>query len=157
MRILGPSLAPTLVIAGEVDPRFPDTVRHSPGGDGLENRVWTIGSVQDADLPALFSLAEAFVFPSLVEGFGLPVLEAMACGTPVVAARVPGVAEASGDAALSFDPRDPQELASRVRTLLADNDLRCELRRRGLERAARFSWDGVARNTLEAYDAVARA
>jgi glycosyltransferase involved in cell wall biosynthesis len=154
MHLLEPSLAPTLVIAGEVDPRFPNVIPDRVRNQGLTNRVRSIGTVSEADLPTLFSLAHAFVFPSLVEGFGLPVLEAMACGTPVLAARVPGVSEAAGDAALSFDPRNPDELAARMRELLGNNDLRSKLSRLGLERARRFSWDRVAQATLEVYEAV---
>jgi glycosyltransferase involved in cell wall biosynthesis len=157
LRLLEPSLVPSLVIAGEVDPRFPRALRNGADNDGLAQRVRPVGSIRESDLPVLLTLAEAFVFPSLVEGFGLPVLEAMACGTSVVAARVPGVVEASGDSALSFDPHDPNELAECLRLILTDQNLTRDLRRRGLERAATFSWERVAGKTLETYDFIGGA
>ncbi len=150
---LDPSLAPALVIAGEYDPRFVDKVSARARTHGLEERVLRPGSVREADLPALYSLADVLVFPSLVEGFGLPPLEAMACGTPVLASNASSIPEVVGDAALSFDPRGPAQLATVLRRILSDADLRADLSRRGLARAREFSWDRVARATLGAYAA----
>ena len=107
--------------------------------------------IQEADLPAVYSLADVFVFPSLVEGFGLPPLEAMACGTPVIASTTPAVSEVVGDAALSFDARDPAQLATILGRVLTDTALRITLSRRGVERARAFTWECVARETLQAY------
>ena len=108
----------------------------------------------DADLPRLYSAAEIFVFPSLYEGFGLPPLEAMACGTPVVTSNVSSLPEAVGDAALTVDPYDVGELVLAIDRLLTDEMLRADLRRRGLERAAQFTWARTARETLAIYEQV---
>jgi glycosyltransferase involved in cell wall biosynthesis len=94
----------------------------------------------------LYRLADVFVFPSLYEGFGLPPLEAMASGTPVVTSNVSSLPEVAGDAALLVDPRDPDAIAGAVRMVLTDRTLREDLRRRGLARARNFSWErSVAR------------
>jgi glycosyltransferase involved in cell wall biosynthesis len=151
---LDPSLAPALVIAGEVDGRFADGVTARVHAHGIAGRVVRPGTIQEADLPALYTLADVFAFPSLVEGFGLPPLEAMACGTPVVASSSSAVSEVVGNAALTFDPRDPRELAARLASALADPALRAALARQGLERARMLTWERVARATLRAYAAV---
>jgi alpha-1,3-rhamnosyl/mannosyltransferase len=150
--LLGAAGAPPLVIAGSVDPRFTDGVGQRIEALGLESRVSRVGRVDEAHLPALYRLSEALVFPSLVEGFGLPVVEAMACGTPVIASSASSVPEAAGGAALLFDPFRPDDLAQRLRQFLADPSLRRELRARGLARAAQVTWDAVARATLAVYD-----
>jgi glycosyltransferase involved in cell wall biosynthesis len=123
---------------------------------GLEGQVLFPGYVPEEDLPALLSGATAFVLPSLYEGFGLPVLEAMACGTPVIAANVSSLPEVVGDAGLLVDPLDSEALAAAMRRLIADTDpsptlragLRADLRQRGLARAKLFSWPRCARETL---------
>jgi glycosyltransferase involved in cell wall biosynthesis len=99
----------------------------------------------------LYAGAEAFVFPSLYEGFGLPVVEAMSCGAPVVCSDIPVLREVAGDAALYFDPRDAAQLAPMLTRVLDDATLRADLRTRGLSRAAQFSWERAARETLEVY------
>ena len=107
------------------------------------------GKFETEDLPALIAGAEVFVLPSLYEGFGLPVLEAMACGTPVVAADNSSLSEVAGDAGLLFDPNSGQKLADALLEILDDDKLRDSLRKKGLERAKGFSWEKCARETLE--------
>jgi glycosyltransferase involved in cell wall biosynthesis len=154
---LDPSLAPTLVIAGEHDPRFPDGVSARIQAHGIASRVVRPGMIREDDLPVVYSLADVFVFPSLVEGFGLPPLEAMACGTPVIASTAPAVSEAVGDAALAFDARDPEQLAAVLSRALTDATLRTTLSRRGTERVQAFTWERVARETLQAYASIEAA
>lgn len=113
------------------------------------------GYVADADLPALYSAATAFVYPSLYEGFGLPPLEAMACGTPVITSSVSSLPEVVGEAAILVDPKDVGALASALQRILKDRQLREELSRRGRERAKLFTWDQTAEKTLEVYRLVA--
>src|SRR6185437_16647875 len=112
------------------------------------------GYVPEADLPALYSGAEAFVFPSLYEGFGMPPIEAMACGTPVIASNVSSLPEVVGDAALLVDPLDVDAIAEAIHRVLTDHDLADDLRNRGLARAKQFTWERAARETLTAYDQV---
>jgi len=106
------------------------------------------GRLSDAEIAALERHATAFVFPSLYEGFGIPPLEAMTQGCPVLAADIPAVREASGDAALYFDPFRQDELVSAMRRIATDDALRQDLRRRGHENVTRFSWDGSADRVL---------
>ncbi|MCH7837091.1 MAG: glycosyltransferase family 4 protein [Chloroflexi bacterium] len=120
-----------------------------------QGQVRFLGYVPDGDLPALYSAATLLAFPSLYEGFGLPVLEAMSCGTPVVTANVAATAEIAGDAALLVDPRNVGALAEAMGRLLSDDALRADLRARGLERAKQFSWQRTARETLSVYESVA--
>jgi glycosyltransferase involved in cell wall biosynthesis len=121
----------------------------------LGERARFLGYVAARDLPALYSAATAFAYPSLYEGFGLPVLESMACGTPVVTSNVGGTAEVAADAALLVDPRDTNALAEALERLLTDDTLRMLLRVRGMKRAAQFSWERTARETLLLYELVA--
>ncbi len=139
----------TLVLAGPWDPRYPEP-RLRAEQLGVENIRW-LGPVPEADLPALYSAATLFVFPSLYEGFGLPVLEAMACGTPVACSSTSSLPEVVGDAALTFDPTDVAAIADALSCLLADSDLRTHLREPGLRRAARFSWKRTAARILALY------
>lgn len=118
----------------------------------LGERVLTTGALTDRDLPALYSAASAFVFPSLYEGFGLPVIEAMACGTPVITSNVSSLPEVAGDAALLVDPYNEAELATAMHTLLTDTATATQLRERGLARAATYTWERTARATLAAYE-----
>ncbi len=108
----------------------------------------------DADLPALYSGAAAFVFASKYEGFGLPPLEAMASGVPVLVSDRASLPEVVGDAAWLIDPERPEDTARRLEEVLEDSDARSVLVRRGIERAARFTWDACARATLEVYRSV---
>ncbi len=115
------------------------------------------GYVPDADLPPIYAGAQALAFPSLYEGFGLPVLEAMACGTPVACSNTSSLPEVAGDAALLFDPRDVTAITRALRRLLSDDALHADLRQRGLDRAATFSWDRVAAETEAVYNTVSDA
>jgi glycosyltransferase involved in cell wall biosynthesis len=115
---------------------------------GLSGRVLFPGYVPASDLPALLGGALAFVFPSLYEGFGLPVLEAGACGVPVITSNTSSLPEVAGDAALLVDPYDVDAIAEAMYRLVTDDALRAELARRGLENVKRFSWEKCARETL---------
>ncbi|MGN6757024.1 MAG: glycosyltransferase family 4 protein [Thermomicrobiales bacterium] len=121
---------------------------------GLAGRVRFTDYIPDADLPLWYNAAEAFVYPSLYEGFGLPPLEALACGTPTVTSDQSSLPEVVGDAALVVDMRDPEALAAALARLLAEPALRAELRQRGPRRAAGFSWARTAAATRAVYDDV---
>jgi glycosyltransferase involved in cell wall biosynthesis len=118
---------------------------------GLESRVRMPGFVPEEDLPALYSLCSAFVFPSKYEGFGMPLLEAMACGVPVLSSRSSCLPEIGGDGAAYFRTGDEEGLAGLLERTLRDEDFRRDLVRRGRERAGQFSWHNAARRTLSAY------
>lgn len=122
---------------------------------GLQQRVLLTGYVEDAHLPALYSAAAAVAYPSLYEGFGLPLAEALACGTPVLASSAPCLPEVAGGAALLADPRDEQALAAALLRITGDTALRADLRARGLLRAASFSWQAAARQLLTLYTQLA--
>src|SRR5262249_43364008 len=124
---------------------------------GLDSRVRFLGRVPDEDLPDLYSAASVFAYPSRYEGFGLPPLEALACGTPVVCSNRASLPEVVGDAALQGDPTDPADLAAALARLLADAPLRATLRARGLARAARFTWERTAAETMVVYQEVIAA
>jgi alpha-1,3-rhamnosyl/mannosyltransferase len=143
-----------LVLAGHEDPRY-HQVRHLVAERGLTGATRFLPDVSEADLPALYSGADCFVFPSFYEGFGLPPLEAMACGTPVLCANVSSLPEVVGRAALLVDPSSVTDMARGLRTLLTNPSLRDDLRQRGLQRAETFSWQRTARETLAVYEAVA--
>lgn len=118
---------------------------------GLGEDVVLTGYVPEADLPMLYNAAELFCYPSLYEGFGLPVLEAMACGTAALASNVSALPEVAGDAARLVNPYDVDELARALDELLSDAAARARLRERGLARARLFSWERTARQTLAVY------
>jgi glycosyltransferase involved in cell wall biosynthesis len=139
-----------LVLAGRQDPRFAEA--HSRvRARGLRGSVLFIGEVAERDLPALYSGAELFVYPSLGEGFGLPVVEAMACGTPVVCSDVPALSEVAGHAAVLVNPTDVPGLGRAIRRLLGADRLREQLRQRGLARAQAFPWSTTAAGTCRVY------
>jgi glycosyltransferase involved in cell wall biosynthesis len=121
---------------------------------GLEDRVIFTGHVPEDDIPALLNAAEVFAFPSEFEGFGLPPLEAMACGIPVVSSNAASLPEVVGDAGLLLPPRDVGGWVTALGRLLDDRQLRADLSARGLARARLFSWDTAARRTLEVYRSV---
>lgn len=146
---LSPSLPP-LVIAGAWDERYPEPkIRATELG--LAERVRFLGRVNDADLPALYSAATLFVFPSLYEGFGLPVIEAMACGAPVACSDATGLRDVAGEAALLFDPHDTPSMAEALRAALENPSLLDQLSERSLAQAKRFTWPSTAQQTLDVY------
>ncbi|WP_376790500.1 glycosyltransferase family 4 protein [Thermoflexus sp.] len=116
---------------------------------GLEHVVRTIGPVAEEDKPALYRGASAFLYPSRYEGFGLPVLEAMACGVPVVASEIPALMELAGDAAYLISPEDARGMAGALIAVLVDTALGQTLRERGIRRAAAFTWIACAQRTAE--------
>jgi alpha-1,3-rhamnosyl/mannosyltransferase len=140
----------SLVIAGAWDERYPEPIERAEAL-GITESVRFLGPVPEEDLPALYSGATLFVFPSLWEGFGLPVLEAMACGVPVACSKTSSLPEIVGDAALMFDPSDVEGMALTIRRALEDEALRAEIGEKGLQRAAQFSWNDMAITTLKVY------
>ncbi len=137
-----------LIICGSRGWMYED-VFETPKHLGIAERVMFADFFSDDDLPALYALATLFVYPSLYEGFGLPVAEAMACGTPVVTSNASSLPEVAGDAALYFDPRDADAMADAIRLALSDEHLRAELRAKGFAQAKKFSWDKAARELQE--------
>ena len=121
---------------------------------GLADRVHVIDYVADDDLPSLYSAAAVFAFPSRYEGFGLPVLEAMACSAPVVCSNASSLPEVIGDAAISIRPDDTDGLARALESVLGDDRLRNDLREKGLQQAQRFTWEKTAQATLAVYRAL---
>ncbi|GAB4407082.1 MAG: glycosyltransferase family 1 protein [Anaerolineales bacterium] len=144
----------TLVLAGREDPRYPQA-RQRVAALGLEHRVRFLGDVPEADLPALYSGAALFAFPSRYEGFGLPVLEAMACGAPVVSSDAASLPEVVGDAGPLLPPTDVEAWAETLARLLGDAEMLAAMRGRSLARAAAFSWERAARDTMAVYREVA--
>ena len=120
----------------------------------LENSVTFIGYIEDGELPILYNAAKVFVYPSLYEGFGLPVLEAMACGIPVITSNTSSLPEIVGDAGIMVDPRDSAALAAAIQKVILDNDLREEMIRKGLKKAENFSWEKTAKETTQIYNKV---
>jgi len=118
---------------------------------GINDRVLFVPQVPYEDLPCLYGAAEILTMPSFIEGFGLPVLEAMACGTPVVCSRTASLPEVAGDAAEYFEPTSADDLAAALERVLGSRELQETLRRKGLERVKLFSWHECARRTLELY------
>lgn len=140
-----------LVLAGKRGWLEAETIREAQQSAAREDILF-IGYVSDADLPGLYSGALCFVYPSYFEGFGLPVIEAMQCGAPVMAANRTSLPEVVADAGLLFDPFDEAAIAQALARLIAEPDYRRELRVKGQERARMFSWEATARLTLQAYE-----
>jgi glycosyltransferase involved in cell wall biosynthesis len=139
-----------LVIAGKRGWLAEDFLRQLEAS-GCQGRVTWLGRTPEADLPALYSAARLFAFPSLYEGFGLPVLEAMACGTPVVCANTSSLPEVAGEAALLTPTHEPRTLHAAISRLWDDDAFHAEHRASGLAHAARFTWQRTAQETLRVY------
>jgi glycosyltransferase involved in cell wall biosynthesis len=146
-------LRPQLVIAGKEGWLTGELFSYLKSAE-MGERVRFTGYVSDEDLRALYSSCRAFVYPSLYEGFGLPPLEAMACGAPVITSRIPSIMETVGNAASLVSPTDERELAQNIIRMLTDASERDHRSRAGLQRAAEFSWERTAAATLNVYRAV---
>lgn len=147
------SLRPQLVIAGKEGWLNEELYAYLKGSN-IEERVRFTGYVSDEELRALYSSCRAFIYPSLYEGFGLPPLEAMACGAPVITSLNASILETVGDAACLVPPKDFRKLAAAITRVLTDSGKREELSRAGLKRAAQFSWERTALETLNVYRSV---
>jgi glycosyltransferase involved in cell wall biosynthesis len=139
-----------LVIAGGKGWYYGE-VEETVSGLGLDGMVRFPGHVPQEDLPLWYSLADAFVYPSLYEGFGLPPLEAMACGTPAIVSNRSALPEVVGDAGVTVDPYDNQALAEAILCVCRDRERHASLRAAGLRRASEFSWRATAQRTVEVY------
>jgi len=137
-----------LVLIGARDKGY-DSIAEKIKKMGLQTEVIFTGWLSFEDIPSIYCASDAFVFPSLNEGFGLPIIEAMACGVPVVCSNIEPLPEVAGDAAHFFDPYDPASIAEGISTVISDRDLRRELIEKGFRRAAEFTWEDTALKTLE--------
>jgi glycosyltransferase involved in cell wall biosynthesis len=142
-----------LVIGGKDCHLFRD--EYAIPKDGYGNDILFPGWIDQVDMPAVFSLADLFLYPSNLEAFPIPLTEAMACGTPILTSNVNGLKEIAGDAALLTDPSDTERIANGIDRILSDSELRESLSRKGLERSSRFSWDLCAKSTLALFERVA--
>ena len=145
----------SLVLVGDMKDVFHTHVpvlREAIARGGLEGRVRLPGYVPDDELVHLYSRAYALVQPSLMEGFGLPAVEAMACGIPVVSSRAGSLPEVVGDAGLFFDPTDVASIASALAAILSDRPRRDRLARAALDRSSRFSWDRAAQDLVDCFE-----
>jgi glycosyltransferase involved in cell wall biosynthesis len=152
--LLSASLQQTyqLVLAGKTDLRYIEEVQNLIEKFGLQQRVLFLDYVPDADLPLLYSSATLLVHPSLYEGFGLPPLEAMACGTPVVYADTSSLTEVIGNAGFAVSPASAKSLASGIQALLENEQLRNSFSEKGIQHTQRYSWQNAARKVLEIYE-----
>ena len=139
-----------LVLGGKEDPYYPE-VRETWEKLGLEKEIIRAGFIDQKELPLLYNAAEIFVIPSFYEGFGLIGLEAMACGTPVVSSNKTSLPEVLGDAAIYFNPNDPEEMAEKMKLVLTDKKLYNELRENGFKQIKKYSWEKMGKETIEIY------
>jgi len=144
-----------LVLAG-ADRERAEEVHRTAEESGFAEDILFTGFVATEDVPLLYQAADIFVFPSLYEGFGLPILEAMACGTPVACSRISSMPEVAGDAAILFDPNEESSITSAIGSIICGTDLRKDLSARGLERSRQFSWARTAAQTLQVLRSVAQ-
>jgi glycosyltransferase involved in cell wall biosynthesis len=137
-----------LVLAGSKWSRA-EEVYQAAAQSRYSKDITFMGFVDGADLPSLYRGADIFAFPSLFEGFGMPILEAMACGTPVVCSNLSSMPEVAGDAALMFDPYQEEDICVKLEEMIIDEDIRKRCVQKGLDRSKTFSWSNTARTTLE--------
>jgi glycosyltransferase involved in cell wall biosynthesis len=142
------------VVVGKKDPRFYPKLQRKVDQLSLRERVVFMGYVSGEDLPSLYSEAMALVFPSLYEGFGLPPLEAMACGCPVVTSNAASLPEVCGEAAHYVDPHSVDSIAQGIYQVMSDRNLRNTLTHKGLERAKLFSWEKAAKEVLDIFEEI---
>ena len=142
-----------LVLVGNLGWKYESIFAALTAAEGLRERIIITGYVADEDMAALYSNALFFVYPSLYEGFGLPLLEAMQCGVPVITSNTSSLPEVVDDAGIMVDPQDEDGLCAAMLQLASDGGLRAELARKSLEQAKRFSWTKCAEQTLNAYEA----
>lgn len=133
-----------------------DEILASPKKNGVSGSVEFVDFVSDSELPSLYKNAKCFVLPSLYEGFGLPVLEAMQNGCPVIISNVSSLPEAGGDAALYVNPEDVDDIASKIDNVLSDSELRLEMIKKGYDQVKKFSWEKTAKETLEVLEKIAK-
>ena len=145
-----------LVIAGKKGWLY-DSILQKPKDLGIEDKVIFTDFVPDADLPALISGAKLYVNPSLWEGFGIPVIEAQACGVPVVVSNTSSLPEIVGKSALTFNPKDVKDISSAILVMLTDDKLREIFIKKGLENIKRFSWESCAKQTLKVLETAANS
>jgi glycosyltransferase involved in cell wall biosynthesis len=150
---LKPDLPHKLLLIGNLPSEY-DLVKEAHT-HGLDDDIIVTGYIDDVDVSSLLSGADLFVFPSLYEGFGLPVLEAQQCGIPVACSEVASLPEVAGDAAVYFDPYSAKDIADKILKVLQDRDLQQHLVERGSKNLERFSWEESARDTLRVYNEVA--
>ncbi len=124
------------------------------GDQTLRNRIILTGYVVNTDLPAIYNLCKVFLYPSLRESFGIPMLEAMRCGAPVITSNTSSMPEVSGGAAHIIDPYKPEEITAGIQKILTDEAYRNELIQKGFQQSAKFSWENMARKVLELYETV---
>ena len=142
-----------LVIGGKKDFLFEEVLKDIKSS-GYENDIILPGYIDEIDLPTLFNSAEMFVYPSLFEGFGLPPLEAMACGCPVITSDVSSIPEVMGDAGILIDPQNADQVSNAIHKVISDVGFKEIMINKGLERAKLFNWDKTARETLKVYEKV---
>lgn len=142
-----PELAHKLVLVGNASYGF-DEVKYNISEYGLDNEVIMPGWIEERSMPDIYNAASAFIFPTNYEGFGIPLLQAMACGTPIAASNIAPVREVVGEAAVLFDPNSAQSMADQIFKLLSDQALQDQLKKQGLARVHNFSWRKCAQETL---------
>lgn len=149
LALLGRPAVPLVLVGGKG--WFYETIFERVAALGLSDRVHFAGYVDDDELPLWYNAAAALIFPSLYEGFGMPIVEALACGTPVIAAGTSSLPEAGGDVALYFDPHDPVELVAQLAAVLDDPGVSRRAQQAGPAHAARFSWSRAGQETAAVY------
>ena len=138
-----------LWLAGPYDQRYSPLLEAQTQELGISHLVKFLNYVSYDELPIIINQALALVFPTLWEGFGLPVLEAMACGTPVITSNISSLPEVAGDAAILINPYDTREITAAMQAIINDSELRKQLSEKGLKRANQFSWEKTGKATVE--------